>query len=429
MNAVLQPSPASSSLAPAAVLRRLMDAALQAADPLLALPRYLPTAPKGRTVVIGAGKASARMALALERHWPGELQGLVVTRYGHSEPTERISIVEAGHPVPDAAGASAARRIMSMVQGLTADDLVIALISGGGSSLLAAPIEGMSLDDKRSITQSLLASGATISEMNAVRKALSAVKGGKLGALCGKARVCTLVVSDVPGDDPAVVASGPTQADATTLEQVTDILNRYGIQLPGHVWSAMRAAHATRVDAAQLGERSCHVIATPQMALEAAAEAARAMGIAPMILGDALEGEARHVGTALAGIARQVVSHHQPLRAPCVLLSGGETTVTLRGKGRGGRNAEYLLAHAIACSGLSRVWGLAIDTDGIDGSENNAGASFGPETLARARAMGLLPETMLAHNDAYTVFERTQELIITRPTRTNVNDFRATLIV
>lgn len=413
------------------MLRALFDAALSAVDPLLAVPQFLPAKPKGRTIVIGAGKASARMALALEQHWDAPLEGLVVTRYGHGEPCTRIRVVQASHPVPDEAGAAAAQEILKSVQGLNADDLVIALISGGGSSLLSAPIEGVSLEDKRAVTRELLACGATISEMNCVRKHLSAIKGGKLAQACGMARVHTLVVSDVPGDDPSTVASGPTLPDVSTADDALGVLQRYRITPPLRVYAALKL-HVAVKQASPVGERACDVIATAQMALEAAADKARSLGLSPLILGNAIEGEARHIGTMQAGIAQQIALHSQPISAPAVLLSGGESTVTLQDTahgGRGGRNAEFLLAHALASKGRNNLWGLAADTDGIDGSESNAGAVFGPDSLARAKVLGLDAAMLLARNDAFSFFESLGDLITTGPTRTNVNDFRATLVL
>ncbi len=410
-----------------ALLRGLFDTALQAVDPLLSVPRHLPARPRGRTVVVGAGKAAARMALALERAWDGPLSGLVVTRYGHGEPCQRIEVLEAGHPVPDDAGLLAARRILQMVTGLGPDDLVIALISGGGSALLAAPAEGITLADKRQVTGALLRSGANIGEMNCVRRHLSSVKGGKLAQACGAAMVWTLVVSDVPGDDARTVASGPTLADGSSPADALAVLRRYGIEPPPAV---LRILQAPPVPAYRgpVGERHWRVIATAQGALEAAAAAAQAQGLRALVLGNALEGEARHVGAALAGIAHQVGRHGQPAPAPCVLLSGGETTVTVTGQGRGGRNAEYLLGHLIALADQPRVWALAADTDGIDGSETNAGAVFGPDSWQRAQALGLDARGLLARNDAFSFFDALGDLVVTGPTRTNVNDFRATLV-
>ncbi len=420
------PAPPAHDGSPRATLIDLFQTALAAVDPLRVLAAHLPARPKGRTVVVGAGKASARMALALERAWDGPLEGLVVTRYGHGEPCERIRIVEAGHPVPDEAGVQAASQIMALVRGLGPDDLVIALMSGGGSSLLAAPANGLTLQDKRDTTLALLRCGASISEINCVRKHLSSVKGGKLAAACGMARVMTLVVSDVPGDDPAVVASGPTLESPSTAQDALALLDRYAVRPPLRVYAALKLG--LNVPAAvPAGPRDCKVIATAQLALDAAADRARSLGIMPLILGNAIEGEARHVGVVHAGIARQIVQHGQPLQGPAVILSGGETTVTVTGQGRGGRNAEFLLAHALAVRDLPTVWGLAADTDGIDGSEDNAGAVFGPDTWARAHSLGLLASNFLGSNDAFSFFEATGDLLTTGPTRTNVNDFRATL--
>ncbi len=409
------------------LLRGLFDTALQAVDPLLSVPRHLPPRPRGRTVVVGAGKAAARMALALERAWDGPLSGLVVTRYGHGEPCQRIEVLEAGHPVPDDAGLQATRRILQQVVGLGPDDLVIALISGGGSALLAAPAEGLTLADKRQVTGALLRSGANIGEMNCVRRHLSSIKGGKLAQACGAAMVWTLVVSDVPGDDARTVASGPTLADGSAAADALAVLRRYGIEPPPAVLQVLQAPPVPAYRG-PMGERHWRVIATAQGALEAAAAAARAQGLNPLVLGNALEGEARHVGAALAGIAHQVARHGQPGPAPCVLLSGGETTVTVTGAVRGGRNAEYLLGHLIALSEQPRVWALAADTDGIDGSESNAGAVFGPDSWQRARDLGLDARGLLARNDAFSFFDALGDLVVTGPTRTNVNDFRATLV-
>jgi hydroxypyruvate reductase len=418
------------------LLRGLFDSALAAVDPVNAVPRHLPPRPRGRTVVVGAGKASARMAWALEQGWDGPISGLVVTRYGHGEPCQRIEVIEAGHPVPDEAGLQAAQRMRALVQSLGPDDLVIALISGGGSALLTAPADGLSLADKRAVTQALLRSGAPIGEMNCVRRHLSAIKGGKLARACGPAAVWTLVVSDVPGDDPRTVASGPTLEDDSTPADALAILARHGIEPPASVLQVLRAAAAHRADHADRagladraqGPRHCEVIATAQGALDAAAAAARAQGLQALILGNAIEGEARHVGLVHAGIARQVLQQGQPAAAPVVLLSGGETTVTVTGSGRGGRNAEFLLGQVIGLQGLDRIWGLAADTDGIDGSQSNAGAVFGPDSWARAQALGLSAQTLLARNDAYSWFEALDDLVVTGPTRTNVNDFRATLV-
>jgi glycerate 2-kinase len=389
------------------LLCSLFDAAVAAAQPALCLPPHLPTRPKGRTIVIGAGKASAAMARALEDHWDGPLEGLVITRYGYEVPCQRIQIVQAAHPVPDAAGLRATQRIQELVSGLTADDLVIALISGGGSSLLVAPGDGLTLQDKQAVNTALLKSGATISEMNCVRRHLSAVKGGRLAAACYPAVVLTLLISDVPGDNPIDIASGPTVADPTTCANARAIIDRYRIELPPAVRALLQRAEGESVKPgdARLARAETRMITAPQMALEAAAQVARAAGITPYILGDSLEGEARDLGKALAGIARQVAVHGQPFQAPCVLLSGGESTVTLRGQGRGGRNVEFLLALGVALDGLAGVYALAGDTDGVDGAEEIAGAVLAPNTLARAWAAGINPGASLDANDGHGFFQ------------------------
>ena len=408
----------------------LFDAAVAAAQPALCLPPHLPTRPKGRTIVIGAGKASAAMARALEDHWDGPLEGLVITRYGYEVPCQRVEIVQAAHPVPDAAGLAATQHIQELVSGLTADDLVIALISGGGSSLLVAPGDGLTLQDKQALNTALLKSGATISEMNCVRRHLSAVKGGRLAAACHPAQVLTLLISDVPGDNPIDIASGPTVADPTTCADALAIINRYRIELPPAVRALLQSAEGESIKPGdgRLARAETRMITAPQMALEAAAQVARAAGLTPYILGDSLEGEARDLGKALAGIARQVAVHGQPFQAPCVLLSGGESTVTLRGKGRGGRNVEFLLALGVALDGLASVYALAGDTDGVDGAEEIAGAMLTPDTLARAWAAGINPGASLDANDGHGFFQALGDSVITGPTLTNVNDFRAILI-
>ncbi len=415
---------------PQMFLRALFDAAVAAADPFACLPAHLPTPPKGRTLVIGAGKAGGSMAKALEDHWPGPLEGLVVTRYDHKLPTSRIEVVEAAHPVPDEAGERAAARILASVKGLTADDLVICLISGGGSSLMSAPAAGLTLADKQAMNKALLKSGATITEMNCVRKHLSAIKGGRLAAACAPAQVITLMISDVPGDDPSVIASGPTVADPTTCADALAILDKYGITEPAAAYAHIKKAHdeTPKPGDPRLARASVRMIATPQASLEAAAAVARAAGITPVILGDSLEGEARDVALVHAGIAKQVANHNQPAAAPCVLLSGGETTVTVRGKGRGGRNAEFLLAMAVALEGHPRIHAIACDTDGVDGTEDNAGAQLAPDTLARAEKKSLSAKAFLANNDGYSFFSELGDLIETGPTLTNVNDFRAILV-
>jgi glycerate 2-kinase len=415
---------------PRALLRAMFDAAIDAALPDKTLPAYLPKPPKGRTLVVGCGKAAASMAKAVEDHWPGELSGMVVTRYGYHVPTKRIEVVEAAHPVPDEAGRKAAERMLKMVRGLSADDLVLFLVSGGGSALLSLPAPGLTLADKQAINKALLKSGANITEMNCVRKHLSAVKGGRLAAACAPANVITLAISDIPGDDPAVIASGPTVADATTFADAVAILEKYGITEPKTVIDHLRAAkeETPKPGDPRLAKNELHMVAAPQMSLEAAAEIALKSGVTPVILGDAIEGEAREVAIVHAGIARQVRRHGQPAMAPCVLLSGGETTVTVRGKGRGGRNAEFLLALAVALGGESGIHALAGDTDGVDGTEDNAGAVLAPDSLARGAGRHLDAKKMLADNDGYSFFSGIGDLVITGPTLTNVNDFRAILI-
>jgi hydroxypyruvate reductase len=415
-----------------AFLRLLFDAAIASAQPALCIPPHLPdpASVRGRLVVIGAGKASAAMAQAIEQHWPGPLTGLVVTRYGYGAPCERIEIVEAAHPVPDEAGLRAAERLLAFVGGLTADDVVLCLISGGGSSLLPLPLAGVTLADKQAINRALLASGATITEMNCVRRHLSAIKGGRLAAACHPARVLTLLISDVPGDDPIDIASGPTVADPTTCADALDIVLRYSIELPPAAREVLESGRGESVKPGdpRLARIETRIVAAPQQALEAAAAVAREAGVTAHILGDAIEGEARDVGKVLAGLALQVAGRGQPFTAPCVLLSGGETTVTVRGTGRGGRNVECLLSLGIALGGHPRIHALAGDTDGVDGQEEIAGAVWQPGTLARAWALGLRPKDRLADNDGHGFFEALGDQVITGPTLTNVNDFRAIFI-
>ena len=415
-----------------AFLRRLFDAAIASAQPALCIPPHLPdpASVRGRLVVIGAGKASAAMAQAVEQHWPGPLTGLVVTRYGYSVPCEHIEIIEAAHPVPDEAGLRAAERLLAFVGGLTADDVVLCLISGGGSSLLPLPLAGVTLADKQAINRALLASGATITEMNCVRRHLSAIKGGRLAAACHPARVLTLLISDVPGDDPIDIASGPTVADPTTCADALDIVRRYSIELPPAAREVLDSGRGESVKPGdpRLAGIETRIVAAPQQALEAAAAVAREAGVTAHILGDAIEGEARDVGKVLAGLALQVARQGQPFAAPCVLLSGGETTVTVRGTGRGGRNVECLLSMGIALGGHPRIHALAGDTDGVDGQEEIAGAVWQPGTLARAWALGLRPKDRLADNDGHGFFEALGDQVITGPTLTNVNDFRAIFI-
>jgi hydroxypyruvate reductase len=385
---------------------------------------------KGRTIVVGAGKAGGAMAKAVEDHWQGPLEGLVVTRYGHGAPCRRIEVVEASHPVPDAAGQEAAKRILAMVRGLTPEDLVLCLISGGGPALLALPAEGVSLADKQAINKALLKSGATISEMNCVRRHLSAIKGGRLAAAAAPAPVVSLMISDVPGDDPCVIASGPTVADPTTSADALAILQKYAIAVPGNVRAHLGSAAAETLKPGDPRLAGANVmIATPQMSLEAAAEVARKAGITPLILANAIEGEARDVALVHAAIARQAHDYGQPSAPPCVLISGEETTVTVRGTGRGGRNAEFLLALGVALDGHPGIYAFAGDTDGIDGTEDNAGALIGPDSLARATTAGVSAKALLANNDGYSFFSAIGDLVVTGPTLTNVNDFRAILVL
>jgi len=415
---------------PDLLLRQMFDAAIASAQADACIPRFLPRGPEGRVVVIGAGKASAAMARALERHWQGPLDGLVVTRYGYAVPCESIEIVEAAHPVPDEAGLRAAQRMLDVVADLKPGDLVICLISGGGSALLPLPLEGLTLADKQAINRSLLNCGATISEMNCVRRHLSAIKGGRLAAACHPARVVNLLISDVPGDDPMDIASGPTVADPTRCADALGIIDRYQIPLPAGVREILESGRGETVKPgdSRLAGLETHLIATPQMALEAAAAVARDAGLQTHILGDSIEGEARDVGKVMAGIALQVARRRMPFDAPCVLLSGGETTVTLRGKGRGGRNVEFLLALAIALKGEAGIHAIAGDTDGVDGMEEIAGATLGPDTLERAWRRGINPNDALADNDGHGFFEALGDSVITGPTLTNVNDFRAILV-
>ena len=413
------------------LLRELFHAAVAAADPADLVAAAMPIfKPRGRTIVIGAGKAAAAMAAAFEAHWQAPVEGLVITRYGHAVPTRHIEVIEAGHPVPDESGFRAATRIASLVTGLTSDDLVVCLLSGGGSALLALPTLGISLADLQAVTRSLLTSGATIREMNCVRKHLSQLQGGKLAARCAPSQVVSLIISDVPGDELSIIASGPTVADLTTSAEALAILVRYQVAVPVSVRRNLQRGEGApiRPNDVRLERVSNILIASPQTSLEAAACVARKHGVTPWILGDSLEGEARDVALDHATIARQVVLQGEPVGSPCVLLSGGETTVTVSGSGRGGRYAEFLFCLDIVLFVMSGVFSLAADTDGIDGTEDNAGAQIAPDTLLRASSLGLNVRNYLLNNDAYTFFAALDDLLITGPTRTNVNDFRAILI-
>ena len=447
-------TPAPHLANPSALLRHLFDVAVQRALPLHNTAAHLPQPPKGRTLVLGAGKAGGAMAQAVEALWPADapLSGLVVTRYHHTPPRpdglpQRIEVVEAAHPVPDAAGLAAAQRILQLTEGLTPDDLVLCLISGGGSSLLTLPCDGLTLEDKQRINRQLLASGAPIGDMNTVRKHLSAIKGGRLAAACAPARVVTLTISDVPGDDVSIIASGPTVADASTCADALGILRRHGIDLPPAVRAQLEngALETPKPGDPRLIRTETHLIATPQQSLEAAAEAARALGLRAYVLSDEIEGESREVGKVHAALARSTALGRSSFETPCVILSGGETTVTVRPRaegqaegqgektevrpGRGGRAGEFCMGLAQALGGQPGVWALAADTDGIDGVEDNAGALVTPDTLARAAALGLNINDHLARNDAYGYFDPLGDLVVTGPTHTNVNDFRAVLVV
>jgi glycerate 2-kinase len=415
------------------LLRDMFDAAVAAASPDKAVPANLPAPPAGRTVVVGAGKAAASMARAVEAHWPADrpLAGLVVTRYGHGlGPLKRIEVLEAAHPVPDAAGETAARRILDLVKGLGPDDLALCLISGGGSALLSLPASGITLDDKQALNKALLRSGANINEINCVRKHLSAIKGGRLAVAAAPARIVSLIISDVPGDDPSVIASGPTTPDASTLADANAVLKRYGIVAPPSVQALLDdgKSETPKPGDAAFARSETRIIAAPQASLEAAAELARQSGYRPLILGDAIEGEATEVGKVMAGIARQVVMHREPAPPPCVLISGGETTVTVKGAGKGGRNVEFLLSVAVELDGGPRVFAIAGDTDGTDGAEEVAGAIITPDSLERARRLGLNARAALADNDAHSFFRALGDQVVTGPTLTNVNDFRAILV-
>ncbi|MDB5946378.1 MAG: glycerate 2-kinase [Ramlibacter sp.] len=444
MPAMTAPNPATQ---PRQFLEHLYRAAVQRALPLHNTAACLPAPPRGRTIVLGAGKAAGSMAHAVEALWPADapLEGLVVTRYGHVPPRpaglrQRIEIVEAAHPVPDEAGLRAAQRILALAHGLTADDLVLCLISGGGSALLTLPAESLTLEEKQRINRALLESGASISEMNCVRKHLSRIKGGRLAAACAPAQVVTLTISDVPGDDPSIIASGPTVPDATSCADAIAILLRYGIEVPGAIMSLLEqgALETPKPGDPLFDAHRVHLIATPQQSLEAAAAAARAAGIEPHILSDEIEGESREVAKVHAALARAVARRGEPFARPCVILSGGETTVTVKKqpedtpreqRGRGGRAGEFCLALAQSLQGQPQVWALAADTDGIDGVEDNAGAFVAPDTLQRAGSLGLKAAAFLDRNDSYGYFSALGDLVVTGPTHTNVNDFRAILVL
>jgi hydroxypyruvate reductase len=412
------------------LLRDLFDAAVSAADPARCVPANLPSPPKGRTIVVGAGKASPAMAQALERHWSGPLEGVIVTRYGHGVPCDRLTIIEAAHPIPDEAGLQAAQKILALVANLSADDLVVCLISGGGSALLTLPAVAVSMAQKQAINKALLRSGATIAEINCVRKHLSAIKGGRLAVAAMPARVVTLVISDVPGDDPSVVASGPTLPDASTSAEALAILRRYHISMAAAVerYLSDPASETVKADHPAFGKSEVRLIAAPILSLRAAAEVARRSGYQPIILSDSIEGEAREVGIVHAGIVQSILAHGEPVAKPAIVLSGGETSVTMRGSGVGGRNTEFLLSLGVKLGGLADVAAIACDTDGIDGAADNAGAFLFPDTLARMRSAGRNPRELLDTNDAYTAFALANDLVVTGPTRTNVNDFRAMII-
>ncbi|PWK65741.1 glycerate kinase [Aminobacter sp. AP02] len=415
---------------PKQFLTKVFEAAVAAADPELTIRRHLPEKPKGRTIVIGAGKGSAQMAAAFEKAWDAPLEGVVVTRYGFAAPCERIRIVEASHPVPDANGLAAAKLLLETVSGLTEDDLVVALVSGGGSALLPSPAGNLTLADEIAVNEALLASGAPISAMNTIRKHVSTIKGGRLAAAAYPARVVSLVVSDIPGDNPALVASGPTVPDEASRADALRLIETYRIALPANVMAHINsaAADAPSPTDPRFARNEVHVIASATVSLDAAADAARKLGVETVILSDAIEGEAREVGAVHAAIAREVALRDRPFKKPVLILSGGETTVTLRAKGKGGRNSEFLLAFAIGVDGVSGIDALAADTDGIDGSEDNAGAFADATTVARMRAVGVDAKAMLAGNNAWTAFNAVGDLFVPGPTGTNVNDLRAILV-
>jgi len=418
------------NLEPDRLLRDAFAVAIDAARPERCVPAALPPPPAGRTVVVGAGKAAAAMARAVEQHWPGRIEGTVVTALGHRVECDRIEVLESAHPVPAVAGRRATERVLERVRGLGPDDLVLCLLSGGGSALLTWPAEGLGLDEKQSITRALLRCGATIGEINTVRRHLSRIKGGRLAAACQPARVVTLAISDVPGDDPVDIASGPTVADPTTCTDALRILERYEIGLRPRARSALTSGawESVKPGDPRLVRSECRIVAAPQASLEAAARFVAARGVCPVILSDRIEGEARDVGRSMAAVVRRVLDHGDPCPAPCLLLSGGETTVTVRGDGCGGRNVEFLLAFGIALGPAGGVHALAGDTDGVDGAAEIAGAVWHPQTLERAAAQGLRPQRYLDANDAHGFFGALGDSVVTGPTLTNVNDFRALLV-
>jgi len=418
------------ALDPKTFLTSIFEAAVAAADPLRTIEKHLPPKPKGRTIVIGCGKGAAQMAQAFEQVWNAPYEGVVVTRYGYAAPTKSIKVLEASHPVPDEAGLKAAKELTALVSGLSKDDLVIALVCGGGSALLPAPAGNLTLADEMAVNEALLASGAPISAMNCVRKHVSNIKGGRLAALAHPARVVSLVVSDIPGDNPALVASGPTVPDATTRQDALNIVKTYGMKLPAAVMAHLDsdAANAPMPDDAVFANNEVHVIASAAVSLEAAAVEAKKHGVEAVILSDAIEGEAREVGGVHAALAREVATRNRPFKKPVLILSGGETTVTLRAKGKGGRNSEFLLAFAIGIDGFDTIHALAADTDGIDGSEDNAGAFCDGTTVSRMRVASVDAKAMLQGNNAWTAFDAVGDLFVPGPTGTNVNDLRAILV-
>jgi hydroxypyruvate reductase len=419
-----------TSLDPKSFLTAIFDAAVAAADPERTIRAHLPSKPRGKTIVVGAGKGAAQMAAAFEKAWDGPLDGLVVTRYGYGAPTQRIEVVEAAHPVPDENGLKAARRLLEKVSGLTEDDLVVALVCGGGSALLPSPAQGLTLADEIAVNEALLASGAPIAAMNTIRKHVSTIKGGRLAAAAWPAKVVSLIVSDIPGDDPALVASGPTVPSTGSRRDALAAISAYDMKLPDAVMAHINspAADAPNPTDERFARNEVHLIASAAVSLEAAAAEAKRQGIEAVILSDAIEGEAREVGSVHAAIAREVAARNRPFRKPVLILSGGETTVTLRARGKGGRNSEFLLSFAVGIDGRDNIHALAADTDGIDGSEDNAGAFCDGTTVARMRAAGVDAKAMLGNNNAWTAFNAVNDLFVPGPTGTNVNDLRAILV-